>query len=186
MEQQFIVACRTGNFQDVVTILQGASPSFNINKRDDNDNDFTALHWACEKGHTEIAAVLIAHQNINLFQRNESGKSAFALACSRGRVSVVKLFLKLHCIILNEVDACGLSSVVTAALLGHAEILKWMIASGKEIRFDVKGGLEYVKDQANKQKHTEVVNLLDNFDRDANTTRLRLQKELGVVVTVSW
>jgi len=64
-----------------------------------------------------------------------------------------------------------------AASLGHLDVIKWWIASGREMDLGKPGDR---KDALGKAGKTEVVTLLERFQSDAAKTRSEVRKELGI------
>ena len=65
---------------------------------------------------------------------------------------------------------------------GHLDIIKWWIASGREMDLGKPGDVDKTDaiGVAKKDGHTEVVNLLERFKKDAAKTRSEVRKELGI------
>ena len=69
-----------------------------------------------------------------------------------------------------------------AASYGHLEVIKWWIASGREMNLGTPG--EYTTNaigRAEKYGKTEVVTLLERFKSDASKTRSEVRLELGLI-----
>jgi len=69
-----------------------------------------------------------------------------------------------------------------AASYGRLEVIKWWIASGREMNLGTPG--EYTTNaigRAEKYGKTEVVTLLERFKSDASKTRSEVRLELGLI-----
>ena len=76
-------------------------------------------------------------------------------------------------------DAC--TPLWCAAVYGHLDIIKWWIASGREMDLGRPGDVDKT-DAIGKAKEygkTEVVTLLERFKSDAIQTRSEVRMELG-------
>jgi len=74
-----------------------------------------------------------------------------------------------------------MDALMQAARNGHLDVIKWWIASGREIDLGTPGS--YNTDAigaAKKEGKTEVVNLLERFKGDAAKTRSEVRLELGI------
>ena len=83
---------------------------------------------------------------------------------------------------MNESDNDGNTPLWHAASYGHLEVIKWWIASGREMNLGTPG--EYTTNaigRAEKYGKTEVVTLLERFKSDASKTRSEVRLELGLI-----
>ena len=69
-----------------------------------------------------------------------------------------------------------------AARYGHLDIIKWWIASGREMDLGKPGDVSKTDaiGVAKKYGKTEVATLLERFKSDAAKTRSEVRKELGI------
>jgi ankyrin repeat protein len=98
----------------------------------------TALHLACEYGHHEVVLVVLVHPGIDVNQKNGFGSTSFIIGCEKGKVEVVKVLLKDSRVDINLADR-GRTPLWHASYEGHVEVIKWIIASGREVDLDKKG-----------------------------------------------
>ncbi len=74
----------------VASLLSNPDISANVNVQDDNNN--TALHYACWKGHTAVVKLLLdAGADINM--TNRAGSTPLHSACGNGHLQSVKALL---------------------------------------------------------------------------------------------
>jgi hypothetical protein len=105
------------------------------------------------------------------------------------KVEVVKVLLKDSRVDINLADNGGWTPLWRASKQGDIEAIKWMIASGKEIKsLDVKAtnsgpfgdDQEYTAIEiARKKNKTEVVSLLERFMANSMQTRHEVRVELA-------
>jgi len=82
---------------------------------------------------------------------------------------------------VNETGNHGCTPLRKAAQIGHVDVIKWWIASGREMDLGTPGELETdaIGESRNEGK-TEVVTLLERFKSDAAKTRDEVRMELGI------
>ena len=160
MEQQFYQAARDGKVEEVKKILRNHS-NLNVNWRNSEDFSRTALHRACANGHDSIVSVLLAHPDIiDVNRKVYSANTPFFEACVNGKTSCVRVLLKdLRVDNYNEPDNNLVTPLRLAAACGHLEVIKWWIASGREM---------------------DLAALLERFKNDATKTRDEVRKGLGI------
>ena len=125
---------------------------------------YTALHWACARGHDKIATMLLAHPSVDVNQKNKNGCTPFLYACSNGKTTCVQLLLKDARVKVNERNNIGSTPLLWAAHYGHLEVIKCWIASGREMDLGEPGNENNdAIGVATKQGRTDVVSLLERF-----------------------
>jgi len=103
-------------------------------------------------------------------------------ACWRESTSIFRLLLKDPKLKVNELDDNGYTPLMQAAGLGYFNIIKWWIASGREM--DLQSRLRRLGNAdiigvAKKKGKTEVVTLLERFKKNPVKTRHVMRVELG-------
>ena len=83
---------------------------------------------------------------------------------------------------VNEPTNHGSTPLWRAAYFGYLDIIKWWIASGREMYLGIPGDVDKTDaiGGAKKRGKTEVVTLLERFKNDAAKTRSEVRKELGI------
>ena len=82
---------------------------------------------------------------------------------------------------VNETGGDGPTPLVVAASEGHLDVIRWWIASGREMDLGTPGNEETdAIGAAKKEGKTEVVALLERFKGDATKTRSEVRMELGI------
>ena len=163
--------------------LMRQDPGFDVNMAVDGSG-FTALHYACWGSDSRSPAIplLLAHPDIDVNVKNNRGETPFLDVCLSGLTSCVREMLKDSRVNVKEPDNGGYTPFWYAAFDGHLDVIKWWIASGREINLGKPG-----KDKtdvigvAKKWRRTEVVALLERFKSDAAQTRHVMRVELGLL-----
>ena len=102
---------------------------------------------------------------------------------SHRKTSCVRLLLKDSRVKnLNEPDNSGFTPLFWAAAYGHLDVIKWWIASEREMDLGKPGDIDKTDAirAAKEQGKTEVVSLLERFKSDATKTRSEVKLELGI------
>jgi len=99
----------------------------------------------------------------------------------------VREMLKDSRVNVNEPDGDGHAPLWDAADNGHLDIIKWWIASGREIDLGKPGDVDKTDaiGGAKKRGWTEVVTLLERFKENPVETRHAVRVELGLIDEVA-
>ena len=161
--------------------LMRQDPGFEVNKVQDR-NGWTLLHFAClDSSRSAVIPLLLAHPDIDVNVKNTYGCTPFFYACVTGRASCVREMLKDSRVKVNEPNDDGYTPLYRAARYGSLDIIKWWIASGREMDLGKPGDVDKTDaiGGAKKNGKTEVVTLLERFKSDAAQTRHAMRLELG-------
>jgi len=104
-------------------LLQG---DLEVNAVDDIQN--TALHIACERGHSHIVELLLQHPQIRVNCKNHMGWTPLGRAAFFGHATVVKLLLERPDIDVNFVDQYRRTPLFHAVSAGNLDIVKLLLA----------------------------------------------------------
>ena len=106
---------------------------------------------------------------------------SLSTACIKGSTSCARLLLKDRRALVNEPKDNGHTPLWRGASLGSLDVIKWWIASGREMDLGKPGdcSTDAIK-EAKRWGETEVVTLLERFKSDAGKTRSEVRKELGI------
>ena len=181
MEGMFYLAAENGNAEELQEILRN-NPNLDVNWRNENENGSTALIIACENDHDSIVSILLAHPDIDVNLKDLDGWTPFSSACWYGYTSCARLLLKDSRVMVNEPSGYGYTPLWRAAFKGHLNVIKWWIASGREMNLGTPGSSK--TDAIMKAKdvaETEVVALLERFKENPVETRHQVRLELGLV-----
>jgi len=104
-------------------------------------------------------------------------------ACFYGSTSCAREVVKDSRVKVNEPDNNGFTPLWQAAYYGSLNVIKWWIASEREIDLGKPGDI-YKTDAiggAKERGNAEVVTLLERFESDAAKTRHAMRVELGLL-----
>jgi len=194
MEEQLFRACERGKGDKVSGILktdETVDVNWKSGKRTVSYDVFgwvgeswTPLHAACVGDYLptpSIFSLLLAHPDLDVNPKTTSGDTPFLWACRNGRTSCVQLLLKDARVKVNEPDNDGNTPLRWAASKGHLDIIKWWIASGREMDLGQRGNENTnAIGEAKKEKNTEEVSLLERFKENPEKTREQVRRELGI------
>jgi len=188
-EEKLYHAAEAGHVAVVASLLSD-NPEINVNWAD--TRKWTALYIACRNKHVEVVKLLLAHPHINVNVKTHYGQTPFSWACRDGSVSVARLLLQdaRVDITLTDQETGGHSPLWLAAWSGKHRVIKWLIASGRDLGdMSLKGKFknhdvwrDYTAlEIARKLKREKVVSLLGRFM--VNPTRIRhaVRVKLGVL-----
>ena len=174
-------AVESGDAKKLAELIR-QDPGFSLNM-DQDGYGRTLLHFACQRdSRSAVIPLLLAHPDIDVKVKDRSGATPFYYACYHGFTSCVCEMLKDSRVKLNKPDRDGETPLWWAAGYGHLDVIKWWIASGREMDFGEPGDVDKTDaiGVARKEGNTEVVNLLGRFKSDAAKTRSEVRKELGI------
>jgi len=174
-----LAAVKSGDAKKVAELIS-QDPGFKVNM--DHGNGNTLLHYACyEDSSSAVIPLLLAHPDIDVNMKDRSGYTPFSYACG-GRPSCAREMLKDSRVKVNEPDNYGCTPLWRAAAHGHLDIIRWWIASGREMDLGKPGDIKKTDaiGGAKERGKKEVVILLERFKSDAAKTRSEVRKELGI------
>ena len=180
-----LAAVESGDAKELAELIR-QDPGFDVNKVLDKDRN-TLLHYACGENENDrrspVIPLLLAHPDINVNVEDIYGNAPFYLACVGGNTSCIREMLKDSRVKVNEPHTSGFTPLWWAARNGSFDVVKWWIASGREMDLG-KPGEVYTTDAigaAKKYGKTEVATLLERFKNDASKTRHGVRVELGLL-----
>ena len=174
-------AVKKGDAKEVAELIR-QDPGFKVNM-DHTGQGHTLLPYACDgDSKSAVIPLLLAHPDIDVNLKSKGGSAPFSLACVYGYTSCVREMLKDSRVKVNEPDDKGSTPLWYAAYLGCLDVIKWWIASGREMDLGNRGDAVTADAiaAAKKKRKTEVVTLLERFKSDAAKTRSEVRKELGI------
>jgi len=173
-------AVRSGDAKKVAELIR-QDPGFKVNMAVDGYG-VTLLHYAClGDSRSAVIPLLLAHPDIDVNVKTIYGETPFYHACY-GRPSCVREMLKDSRVKVNEPHSVGETPLVNAACIGSLDVIKWWIASGREMNLGKPGDVDKTDAirKAKQRGYAEVVSLLERFKSDAAKTRSEVRKELGI------
>ena len=174
-----LAAVLKGDAKELAELMR-QDPGFNVNMTLEGSMR-TLLQYACQvDGRSAVIPLLLAHPDINVNLEDDAGNTPFMLACYNGNISCVREMLKDSRFKVNEPTNLGRTPLWWAARWGYLDVIKWWIASGREM--DLGKAEDFKKDAigaAKRKGKSEVAILLERFKSDANQTRHVIRVELG-------
>ncbi|KAM8834207.1 ankyrin repeat domain-containing protein 66 [Synchiropus picturatus] len=120
-------AAAAGNLEQVLQILRKNKCS--PNDKDVDWNNKTPLHWAAERGYTEIVRVLLEH-GARPCLRTDYGWTPAHFAAESGHLPVLSLMHSFHAP-LDKKDGSGDKPIRIAEIYGHKDCVQFL--KGAEI-----------------------------------------------------
>jgi len=171
-------AVENGDAKEVVEVIR-QRPDFNVNMEQDGIGT-TLLHLACENRlRSPMIPLLLAFPDIDVNLKTRYGCTPFYFACF-GQTSCVREMLKDSRVNLNVPDKNRHPPLWYAAYYGHLDVIKWCIASGREMDLGKPGdGDTDTIGVAKTYRNSDMATLLERFKSDAAQTRHAMRVELG-------
>jgi len=119
---------------------------------------------------------------------NYDGITSLHYACRGGHIEIVKLLLNDKRIDINKACNEGETSLHYACDHGHFEIVQHILASGRGVNLTIQNneGMTPIDIARNNKEENEdceefsdIIELLESFERDPIETRIRLEIQLG-------
>ena len=169
-------AIEKGDAKELAELMR-QDPGFEVNKVQRNGR--TLLHYACW-GSTSFPVIplLLAHPDIDVNVKSNDGGTPFNLACIMGSTRCVREMLKDSRVKVNEPDKYDGTPLWWAASNGHLDVIRWLVASGREMDLGELG--ERKTDAIGRAKEkgkSEVVALLERFKENPVEIRHALRVE---------
>jgi len=177
-----LAAVLSGDARKVAELIR-QDPGFKVNM-DQNGEGYTFLHRSClGDSRSAVIPFLLAHPDIDVNVKTKYGGTPFYYACWNGYTSCVCEMLKDSRVKVNEPDNGGSTPLYFAAFYGYLGVIKWWIASGREIDLGKPGDVEKTDaiGGAKKYGRTEAVTLLERFKENPDETRHAIRVELGLL-----
>jgi len=176
-----LAAVEKGDARKVAEMIR-QDPGFDVNEVQDGFGNRILLYACWESCRSPVIPLLLAHPDIDVNLKNTLGWTPFYYACWDGQASCVREMLKDSRVKVNEPSNSGNTPLWNAAYWSHLGVIKWWIASGREMDLGKPGDektdailgakkneLWYNEDQ--KTRKSEVVTLLERFKENPVETR---------------
>ena len=173
-----LAAVENGDVRELAELMR-QDPGFEVNMAVHEDGA-TILHHAClQDSRSAVIPLLLAHPGIDVNLKDRDGYTPFYFACC-GHTSCVREMLKDSRVKLNEPPKNGWTPLYRAAYHNHLDIIRWWIASGREIDLGTPGDVDKTDaiGAARKNGETEVATLLERFKENPGETRHQVRLEI--------
>jgi len=190
-EELLFDAVYNGDAVEAESILRD-NPTIDVNLPQTSFERNTPLHLACYLGHPAIVSLLLAHPGIDLDTQNRYGKRPVRCALTNERIPCLGLMLKDHRVKdINEHDNDGAPPLKEAAMYGRLEVIRWLIASGRDLDWGTPGDDKTCavtaarKGVASAERSKEVYSLLMAYKANPDQVRYEVRVMLGLVDEVA-
>ena len=134
----------------------------------DNESN-TALHYACDKGHTHLIHPLLFNHNLHgllceINLQNMNGQTPLHVACEKGHLSCVKDILSYATVKcdINLKDKKGHTALERAVCKHNHEIVKELLDAGADVNVRANNLMTCIMVAAQTKDNKMVEMLLDN------------------------
>uniref|UniRef100_A0A1X7V0L0 Death domain-containing protein n=2 Tax=Amphimedon queenslandica TaxID=400682 RepID=A0A1X7V0L0_AMPQE len=166
-ELALLEAVTAGNNEAVEFLLQLET----VNIDHTNEENWTALMLACERGHEDIVhSLLCAGANVNI--QDNHGWTALMTASEHNHISIIHMLLQANAN-PHLKKSNGSNALLIASYSGYYEVVELLISKGVDCQHQRKDGANAFM-AACKNGHTQIVELLLKEQVDPN-----VQKEDG-------
>ena len=125
-EEPIVEAAKNGNFQAVRKILEKDPSKLNAT----DENKYTALHWACMRGHWDIVKFLVG-QGADLNVVGGDGGTQINWAVNHDNVDIIKLLVEKGAR-LNIQNQWGMTELHTAIWRGNIHVVEFLFDHGSD------------------------------------------------------
>ena len=121
LNRELLIYSKKGYKEKVLEII--SQENLDINYQ--NENGWTALHYACDEGNLKIVEILIkAHSNINI--KNNDKKTPLHISVTRGYFDITKLLVE-NGGDLTVIDNEKNNIIHICSIYGHNELLTYLL-----------------------------------------------------------
>lgn len=124
-----ILACEKGKERVVDFLLQQDRLLLDVNATD--RYKWSALFYACNRGHEEIVKSLLAHPDIDPNLSNEYQNTPLICACDKGFIRIAELLLAHPAIDIHRQDDLGLTAIMWASYRENQPLVKRIMQHSK-------------------------------------------------------
>jgi len=169
------IACQKGHLDIVKLLLK--DEKIEVDKA--TNYGATPFNSACYNGHLEIVKLLLNDERVDVNKAANDGWTSLWSACVHGHIEIVKLLLNDQRVDVNKAGNVGFGTpFYVACRYGRTVVVKYLLERGREIDINKKNnngktGL----DIAREEEKTDIVELIESFQKNPNETRERLKKE---------
>ena len=110
---------------ELLRLLMGTCGVLEILKLDCSEENFTTLHTAASKGHTELAMWLVDEMQWDPSAATTNGSMPFQIACLQGHYTTAKWLLARIAGIMDAFEEKSLLEI--AVRVGRVDLLRWLL-----------------------------------------------------------
>lgn len=164
------MACQ-GGFLDIVTLLLSDG---RVDRTKPTDDGGSPLFISCQEGYAEIVKLLLADEEVvkRANQNIVDGQSILSVVCEKNQVEVLKLLMVCE---MNEGLLAFDSTINKEKAMDMSTDELWLALLEEIDKEEI-----YPRDLAEAQGFLEILELMDDFQRDHVAVRERLRVELGI------
>ena len=133
-------AVKSGDAKKLADLIK-QDPGFKVNMAVEDGYGSTLLHLACCDISSAVIPLLLAHPDIDVNLKTTDRWTPFNYACF-GNPSCVREMLKDSRVKVNEPTNDRYTPLWRAAYYGHLDIIRWWIASGREMDLGKPGDVD--------------------------------------------
>lgn len=143
----------------------------------------TALTYACENGHTDVAEILL-YFGAKLEHESEGGRTPLMKACRAGHICTVKFLIAKGADVNRHTTNNDHTSLSLACAGGHQPVVELLLKNGADPFHKLKDNSTMLI-EASKGGHIGVVQLLLDFPHSLVNPSTSLSTAAAVVTTVT-
>jgi len=126
--------------------------------------------------------LLLNEKRVDVNKARNDGVTPLYMVCYYGNVEFVKLLLNDERVDVNKADEDGWIPFLIACYQGHLEVVKYLLACGRGIDINKKNNEgEIAIDLARQRNETDIVELIESFQKNQNDARATFRIQLGLL-----
>jgi len=180
-DERFLHLFSDGTLQQVGDLINSVSPAFDINRRV-NSAGLTGLSAACVGGRADVVSMLLKVPGVEVNSASRFGWTPLHICCFyEERLECLRILLADPRVSTDVLTGDGCTALWNAAYYGRTDVIKIMIASGREIDWDFRAR-DFNESPLMTAEHNgkmEAAALLRRYRADPQRTRQELRLELG-------
>ena len=133
-----IEAVKSNDLKELLNLLAPGikQPDINCSDRD----NWTALHWAADLGHYDIAEILLARNAVTEARTKVQGRTPLYLAAAHGHAPLIRVLLENGAAVNAAGKMDGATAIHKAAQHGYTEAITALIAGKADVnKRDIEG-----------------------------------------------